>query len=106
MTTARPAARSTTPAPSHMGAFERYLTLWVALCIVAGIGLGTSFPALFRSIGGMEVAQMSAIVVPWATLLVSVLLYIVLPVVLAQASHGGEGCRAHSYPPCDPNVTP
>ena len=31
-----------------MSRFERYLTLWVALCIVAGIALGHAFPALFQ----------------------------------------------------------
>ena len=39
--------------------FERYLTLWVALCIVAGIGLGQLFPAPVQAIGGMEVARVN-----------------------------------------------
>jgi ACR3 family arsenite transporter len=39
--------------------FERYLTLWVALCIVAGILLGHLFPALFQAIGGAEIAQVN-----------------------------------------------
>ena len=34
-----------------MGLFERYLTLWVALCIVAGITLGHFWPAPFQAIG-------------------------------------------------------
>ena len=34
-----------------MSLFERYLTLWVALCIVAGIALGHWFPGLFHAIG-------------------------------------------------------
>ncbi|HKJ75798.1 MAG TPA: bile acid:sodium symporter, partial [Gammaproteobacteria bacterium] len=42
-----------------MGVFERYLTLWVFLCIIAGIGLGHSFPAPFRAIGAMEVARVN-----------------------------------------------
>jgi len=37
-----------------MGVFERYLTLWVFLCIVAGIGLGHLLPEPFQAIGGME----------------------------------------------------
>ena len=37
------------PAPAAMGLFERYLTLWVALCIVAGIALGQLVPALFHA---------------------------------------------------------
>ena len=42
-----------------MSAFERYLTLWVALCIVLGIALGHLFPALFQAIGGLEFAQVN-----------------------------------------------
>jgi ACR3 family arsenite transporter len=42
-----------------MGVFERYLTVWVALCIVAGIALGQFFPALFQAIGAMQVAQVN-----------------------------------------------
>jgi ACR3 family arsenite transporter len=34
-----------------MNTFERYLTLWVALCIAAGIALGQWFPAPFQAIG-------------------------------------------------------
>ena len=46
-------------AGSPMGFFERYLTLWVLLCIVAGIMLGRLLPALFHSVGGMQVAQVN-----------------------------------------------
>jgi arsenite transporter len=42
-----------------MSRFERYLTLWVALCILAGIGLGQAAPGLFQAIGGAEVAQVN-----------------------------------------------
>ena len=42
-----------------IGFFERYLTLWVALCIVAGIVLGRSFPAAFGAIARLEVAQVN-----------------------------------------------
>jgi len=42
-----------------MGLFARYLTLWVFLCIVAGIGLGYLFPSLFQLLGGMEVAHIN-----------------------------------------------
>ena len=37
-----------------MSAFERYLSLWVAICIAAGIGLGLAFPAFFQAIGAVE----------------------------------------------------
>ena len=42
-----------------MSLFERYLTVWVALCIVAGIALGQFFPGLFQAIGGMELARVN-----------------------------------------------
>lgn len=42
-----------------MSVFERYLTLWVALCIVAGIALGHAFPALFQTIGALEAAKVN-----------------------------------------------
>ncbi|OJX81266.1 ACR3 family arsenite efflux transporter [Magnetospirillum sp. 64-120] len=42
-----------------MGFFERYLTLWVGLCIVVGIALGHWIPAPFQAIGRMEVAQVN-----------------------------------------------
>src|SRR5574343_1129206 len=46
-------------AQAPMTVFERYLTLWVFLCIVAGIGLGQFFPGVFQAIGRMEVAQVN-----------------------------------------------
>ena len=46
-------------APAPMSAFERYLTVWVLLCIVAGITLGKLFPGPFRGIGRMEFAQVN-----------------------------------------------
>jgi len=39
--------------------FERWLTLWVFLCIVAGIALGQLLPALVRALGAMEVARVN-----------------------------------------------
>ena len=42
-----------------MTLFERYLTLWVFLCIVAGIALGHVLPGLFSAISAMEVAQVN-----------------------------------------------
>jgi ACR3 family arsenite transporter len=42
-----------------MSVFERWLTLWVALCIVAGVALGQFLPAPFQALGRMEVAQVN-----------------------------------------------
>lgn len=46
-------------AGASMSVFERYLTVWVFLCIVAGIALGQLFPNVFQAIGRMEVAQVN-----------------------------------------------
>ena len=42
-----------------MSLFERYLTVWVFLCIVVGIALGRWLPAPWQAIGRMEVAQVN-----------------------------------------------
>ncbi|MGD9804141.1 MAG: ACR3 family arsenite efflux transporter [Hyphomicrobiaceae bacterium] len=42
-----------------MSVFERYLTLWVALCIVAGITLGWLMPGAFQAIGAVEIANVN-----------------------------------------------
>jgi ACR3 family arsenite transporter len=49
-------ARAARPA---MSTFERYLSVWVALCIIAGIALGHWFTTPFQALGGMEVAQVN-----------------------------------------------
>ena len=46
-------------AGAEMGLFERYLSLWVALCILAGIGLGHFASDAFQTIGALEVAQIN-----------------------------------------------
>lgn len=50
---------STKTKKSELGLFERYLTLWVALCIIIGIGLGHLFPNVFQSVGRIEVAHIN-----------------------------------------------
>jgi ACR3 family arsenite transporter len=44
---------------SPMSVFERYLTVWVFLCIVVGIALGQLFPAAFQAVGRLEVAKVN-----------------------------------------------
>ncbi|OYT71237.1 MAG: arsenical-resistance protein [Chloracidobacterium sp. CP2_5A] len=48
-----------TAAPAPLTIFERYLTLWVFLCIVAGIVVGRLLPGPIQAIGRMEVAQVN-----------------------------------------------
>jgi ACR3 family arsenite transporter len=47
------------PAPTGLGIFERWLSLWVALCIIVGIGLGRFVPAPFHALGRMNLAQVN-----------------------------------------------
>ncbi len=53
-------------AGAKMGTFERYLSLWVALCIIAGITLGHLFPGPFQFFGSLEVARVN---IPMAVLI-------------------------------------
>ena len=46
-------------ATAPMSLFERYLTLWVALCIGLGVWLGQAFPGLFHAIAGLELAKVN-----------------------------------------------
>ena len=47
------------PAPAPMSVFERYLTVWVLLCIVVGVALGQFFPSVFQAVGRMEIAKVN-----------------------------------------------
>ncbi|RJP69498.1 MAG: arsenical-resistance protein [Comamonadaceae bacterium] len=45
-----------------MGLFERYLTLWVALGIAAGVGLGLALPGVFEAVAALEIAHVNLVV--------------------------------------------
>jgi ACR3 family arsenite transporter len=77
--TRKPAAR--------MGSFERYLTVWVTLCIVAGIGLGHLVPGLFRGIGAMEVARVN--------LPVAILIWLMIIPMLLKVDFSAMGQLRH-----------
>ncbi|MDD3019894.1 MAG: ACR3 family arsenite efflux transporter [Alphaproteobacteria bacterium] len=47
---------------SHLGIFERYLSLWVGLCIAAGVGLGLAVPEAFQAIASFEYAKVNLVV--------------------------------------------
>jgi ACR3 family arsenite transporter len=69
-------------APS-MGTFERYLTLWVALCIIVGIALGQAVPGVFRALGTATVAQVN---LPVAVLVWLMIIPMLLKIDLAALS--------------------
>ncbi len=66
-----------------MSVFERYLTVWVFLCIVAGIALGQSFPSAFQAIGLMEIAQVN--------LPVGLLIWVMIIPMLVKVDFGALG---------------
>jgi ACR3 family arsenite transporter len=42
-----------------LGTFERWLSVWVGLCIAAGVGLGALAPGLFGALAALEVASVN-----------------------------------------------
>ena len=57
------------PKKKHLSLFERYLTLWVAACMVVGIVVGRGFPEITDSLRGMEFGNASRINIPIAVLI-------------------------------------
>ncbi|PSJ53211.1 arsenical-resistance protein [Mesorhizobium soli] len=53
------AAEAGRNAPARIGFFEKYLTVWVALCIVAGIGLGYLLPGFVGAVAHAELARVN-----------------------------------------------
>ena len=74
--------------PAPLGFFERYLTVWVALCIVAGIAAGQIMPGAFQALGRMEVAQVN---IP-----VGLLIWVMIIPMLLKIDFGALGqVRSH-----------
>ena len=73
-----------------MNLFERYLTLWVALCIIAGIGLGQLFPDVLQFIGGIEAAHIN---LPVAVLVWLMIIPMLIKIDLQQLSGVTEHWR-------------
>ncbi len=67
-------------AGAPMSVFERYLTVWVGLCIVVGIALGQLAPGVFQAIGRLEVAQVN--------LPVGLLIWVMIIPVLVKVDFG------------------
>ena len=74
-----------------MNLFERFLTLWVALCIVAGILLGQWIPGLFTAIGDATVAQVNLPVAALIWLMVIPMLLKIDPAALAEVGRHWRG---------------
>ena len=70
-------------AAAPMSVFERYLTVWVFLCIVAGIALGQLLPYVFQDIGRMEIAKVN--------LPVGLLIWVMIIPMLVKVDFGALG---------------
>ena len=73
-----------------MGVFERYLTLWVALCIISGIILGQAMPSVFHAIGAATVAEVN---LPVAVLVWLMIIPMLLKIDLAALGQVKEHWR-------------
>jgi ACR3 family arsenite transporter len=71
--------------------FGRYLTLWVALCIVAGIGLGELFPSAFVALAAMEVEHVN---LPVAVLIWLMIIPMLMKIDFARMREVGQQARA------------
>jgi arsenite transporter len=84
-------ANTTAAARPAMGVFERFLTLWVALCIVAGIGLGQFVPGVFQALGNATVAQVNLPVAVLVWLMIVPMLLKIDPAALREVGHHWRG---------------
>ncbi len=74
-----------------MSVFERFLTLWVALCIVAGIALGQLLPGVFHVIGNATVAQVNLPVAALVWLMIVPMLLKIDPAALREVGQHWRG---------------
>ena len=74
---------------ARLGGFERYLTLWVALCIIAGIALGSLAPKPFHALGALSLANVN--------LPVAVLIWLMIVPMLLRVDFGAIGAVARHW---------
>ena len=77
-------------ASAEMNIFERYLTVWVALCILAGVGLGQVMPAAFQTVGRIEIAHIN---IPVAVLVWLMIIPMLIKIDLRQLKGVGQHWR-------------
>jgi ACR3 family arsenite transporter len=77
-----------------LGLFERYLTLWVALCIVAGILLGQALPGTFHALGTATVAEINLPVAALVWLMIVPMLLKIDPAALGEVRAHWRGIAA------------
>ncbi|MGL5076840.1 MAG: arsenic resistance protein, partial [Waterburya sp.] len=74
-------------AGSQLSFFEKYLTLWVAVCIVAGIALGKLFPGVAQSLDAMSIYKVS---IPIAICLFFMMYPIMVKIDFSQAKQAAR----------------
>jgi arsenite transporter len=80
----------TTSAKPAISTFERYLSVWVALCIIVGIGLGAALPGLFGAIAAAEIARVN---LPVAVLIWLMIIPMLLKIDFAAMARVREHAR-------------
>jgi ACR3 family arsenite transporter len=73
-------------APRRLAFFERYLTLWVFLCMIAGVVLGKFLPELTATLGKMQFGQGSQVNIP-----IGVLLWLMIYPMMLKVDFGAIG---------------
>ena len=73
-----------------MNVFERFLTFWVALCIIAGIALGQMLPSIFHALGDATIAQVN---IPVAVLVWLMIVPMLLKIDLGALGQVGRHWR-------------
>lgn len=76
-----------------MSLFEKYLTLWVAIAIAAGIGLGQLTPGFFQAVAAMEIAKVN---LPVAVLIWAMIIPMLIKIDFAAMQRVGEHWRGVS----------
>ena len=84
------AGNAAAPKPT-MGVFERFLTVWVAICIIAGIALGQLVPAVFHALGEATVAQVNIPVAVLVWLMIVPMLLKIDPAALREVGQHWRG---------------
>jgi ACR3 family arsenite transporter len=74
----------------RLNPFERYLSIWVGLCMVVGVMLGTWAPGLVTALRGMEFGESSHINVPIAVLIWLMVIPMMMKVDFASVAHVGR----------------
>jgi arsenite transporter len=82
------------PEKPAIGFFARYLTIWVALCIVAGILLGQAMPGLFHVLGDATVAQVNLPVAILVWLMIVPMLLKIDPAAISEVGQHWRGIAA------------